>query len=78
MTVTYILSLFPTFAFQFQEIISASFFGSSLWPTYGIGQAIIFLACDFYLSIFFFYLFPHLISAVRDWTSTILPHMVWP
>ena len=22
--------------------------------------------------------FPCLISAVRDWMSTILPHMVWP
>jgi len=28
----------------------------------------------------FFYLtfFPHLISAVGDWMSTILRHMVWP
>jgi len=25
-----------------------------------------------------FYLFPRLISAVGDWMSTILPHMVWP
>jgi len=24
------------------------------------------------------FLFPRLISAVRDWMSTILPHMVWP
>ena len=50
-----------------------------LWPPYGIGQAIIFLPCDFYLlllsSSFFF---PRLISAVGDWMSTILPHMVWP
>jgi len=22
--------------------------------------------------------FPHLISAVADWMSTILPHMMWP
>jgi len=31
-------------------------------------------------SLFFFLLsfFPRLISAVTDWTSTILPHMVWP
>jgi len=29
----------------------------------------------FLCSIFFF---PHLISAVADWMSTILPHMVWP
>jgi len=45
-----------------------------LWPPYGIGQAIIFLPCGFYLSSFF----PRLISAVGDWMSTILPHMVWP
>ena len=36
----------------------------------------LFLPCDFYLSIFFY--FPRLISAVGDWMSTILPHMVWP
>jgi len=29
-----------------------------------------------FLSIFFF--FPRVISAVGDWMSTILPHMVWP
>jgi len=47
-----------------------------LWPPYGIGQAIIFSSCGyfFFLSSFF----PRLISAVGDWMSTILPHMVWP
>ena len=45
----------------------------SLWPPYGIGQAIIFLPCGFFLLFF-----PRLISAVGDWMSTILPHMVWP
>jgi len=39
-----------------------------------IGQTIIFLPCGFYLLSFF----PRLISAVGDWMSTILPHMVWP
>jgi len=29
-------------------------------------------------SFFFLFLFPRLISAVRDWMSTILPHMMWP
>jgi len=33
------------------------------------------VSSSFYLSSFFF---PHLISAVADWMSTILPHMVWP
>jgi len=48
-----------------------------LWPPYLIGQAIIFLPCGFffYLSIF---LPPPIISAVADWMSAILPHMVWP
>jgi len=36
----------------------------------------VFLPCDFYLLSFFLF-FPHLISAVGDWMSTILPHMVW-
>ena len=27
---------------------------------------------------FFFLLFPRLISAVADWMSTVLLHMVWP
>jgi len=33
----------------------------------------------FLLSFFFLiFLFPRLISAVADWMSAILPHMVWP
>jgi len=40
-----------------------------------IGQTIIFLLCDFYLS-FSLFLFPRLISAAVDWMSTILPHGV--
>ena len=42
-----------------------------------IGQAIIFLPCGFYLLLLSF-CFPRLISAVGDWMSTILPHMMWP
>jgi len=49
----------------------------SLWSPYGIGQTIIFLTCDFYLLILLLF-FPRLISAVGDWMSNILPHMVWP
>jgi len=36
--------------------------------------ALWFLSSSFFLSIFF----PRLISAVADWMSAILPHMVWP
>ena len=32
---------------------------------------------SFFLSFFLFF-FPRLISAVADWMSAILPHMVWP
>jgi len=35
----------------------------------------IFAPCFLLLSSFFF---PRLISAVTDWMSAILPHMVWP
>ena len=40
-----------------------------LWPPYAIGQAIIFLTCDFYLLVLLLisFFFPRLISAVRDW-----------
>jgi len=30
------------------------------------------------LSSFFVLFFPRLFSAVEDWMSTILPHMMWP
>ena len=45
-----------------------------LWPPYVIEQAIIFLPCGYF---FFLIFFPRLISAVADWMSAILPHMVW-
>jgi len=34
------------------------------------------LPCGFFFFLLFF--FPRLISAVADWMSTILTHMVWP
>ena len=50
-----------------------------LWSPYVIGQTIIFLPCDFYLSFFFFlFFFPRLISVAVDWMSTILLHIAWP
>ena len=50
--------------------------GDFLWPPCVADADIIFLSC-FFLS-FFPLLFPRLISAVADWMSTILLHMVWP
>jgi len=48
-----------------------------LWPTYEIGQAIIFLPCVFYaFSIFYHFSSPNL--SATDRMSTTLPHMVWP
>jgi len=44
-----------------------------LWSPYVIGRPYIFSSCFF----FFFFFFPRLISAVEDWMSTILRHMVW-
>jgi len=52
-------------------IVLSSFF-LSLWPPYVLG-GIIFLSCGFFL---LFFSSP--ISAVADWMSTILRHMVWP
>jgi len=46
-----------------------------LWSPYVIGQAIYIFILLFVLLLFFF---PRLISAVADWMSTILRHMVWP
>jgi len=45
---------------------------SVLWSPYVIGRPYIFSSCFFLLSFF-----PRLISAVGDWMSTILRHMVW-
>jgi len=44
---------------------------AALWPPYRAGHYI--LPRGFFLSSFFF---PRLISAARDWMSTILPYMV--
>jgi len=45
-----------------------------LWPPYVIGQAIYIFMLWFLLLLLFF---PRVISAVGDWMSTILPHMVY-
>jgi len=48
-----------------------------LWPPYGIGQAITFMPCGFFLLRLLSF-FPRLILAVGDWMSTILPQIVRP
>ena len=45
------------------------------WSPYGIGQTIIFSSCGFFFFLLSF--FPRLISAVAEWMSAILAHMVW-
>jgi len=39
------------------------------------GQALYFAAV---VSVFLLLCFPRLLSAVGDWMSAILPHMMWP
>ena len=38
----------------------------------------LYFAAVFIFLLSFFFFFPWLISAVGDWMSTILPHMMWP
>ena len=56
--------------FQMLYWQASSFIMAALWNRAG---HYIFAVVSFYLSFFF----PRLISAVTDWMSTILPHMVW-
>jgi len=44
----------------------------------GAGHYIFCPVVSFFLSSFYLFFFPRLISAVGDWMSAILPHMVWP
>jgi len=57
-----------------------SFFVCLLWSPYVIGQTIyyIFIPSFVILLSFFLSFFPRLISAVAEWMSAILAHMVWP
>jgi len=43
-----------------------------------IRQAIYIFILSFVLLLLLLSFFPRLISAVGDWMSAILPHMVWP
>jgi len=67
----------PTIKYEFNKrnfIVRLVAFQLCVMP-YGIGQAIIFSSCGFFLSIFC--LFSRLISAAAHWMSTILRHMMW-
>ena len=78
----------PSVRFLLQSVSAAALTPlvvHQLCSPYVIGQTIMFLPCDFYLSSFFlsfflscFLSFPRLISAAVDWMSTIVPHIVWP
>ena len=48
-----------------------------LWPPC-VPDAALYFCPEVSSSIFFLFFFPRLISAVTDWISTILLHMVWP
>ena len=56
-----------------QKVLNADY----LWSPYGIWQTIIFSSSGFFFFLLLSSFFPRLISAVADWMSTILPHMVW-
>ena len=58
------------------KLISYGFNSTFLWPPCIAGCGHIYFHPV--VSFFFLFLFPRLISAVGHWTSTILPHMVWP
>jgi len=57
----------------FQTIWHVTPWNIIFMAAYGIGQAIIFSCCGFYLLLSIF--FPRLISAVGDWMSTIIRHL---
>jgi len=49
-----------------------------LYPPCVADADVIFLPRGFFFFFLLSFFFPRLISAVADWMSTILPHMVWP
>jgi len=60
---------------------------STAYNIYKCSMVVIIMAalhsrCGHYIFALWFLLsssfFPHVISVVADWMSTILPHMVWP
>jgi len=54
-------------------VVISSVFMAALWNKAGH-----YIFALWFLSSFFLSFFPRLISAIGDWMSTILPHMVWP
>ena len=71
----YMLNCLPQFRIRFTKnwkFKKCKLLRMLLWQPV-VGQAIIFCSCGYYLSSFFF---PRLFSAVADWMSTILPHVM--
>ena len=60
------------------QLLVNDFIPCYLWPPIVMGRPLYF--CPVVSSVFFylFIFFPCLISAVADWMSTMLLHMVWP
>jgi len=82
-----LLLLWPCVLCSFHTIFMAAVWNtfrlvvsSSLWLPCVADADIIFCSCAFFLSFFLSSTssFPRLISAVGDWMSTILRHMMWP
>jgi len=52
---------------------------SAHFPHASLFMVALYHSPDHYIfALWFLSVFPRLISAVGDWMSTILPHMVWP
>jgi len=63
--------------FPAQSTVAASYNLQSIFMIALCNRADHYIFALWFLSFFFFF-FPRLTSAVGDWMSTILPHMVWP
>ena len=66
-------SIYRLIIILIQIYLTEYLISNSLLPPCVADANIIFLPCGF----FFLFFFPCLISAVGDWMSTTLPHMVW-
>ena len=75
-TISYSQSSHAVELLRFYQSSSLAMNQCLLWPPCVADADIIFLPCGFFLSIFYLFFIPRLISAVAQWISTILLHMV--